>query len=330
MFLFFRMSTNKLIRTYKLKSIGILLSLLTIAPVKSVAQTPLHAGYSYLEPVITLEDSSTQKYIYIDTSFSLNSWVIAPPQKTIFNSAYSPVKALITDSINFYPVNDQSRFYLTVIKEWSNCDILIMEFHHKFNTDSLYDGGNIEISVDYGASWGNILDSAFLANYNLEHHYDFMGYNFYGEYDTVASLNSPGFTGNSNGWITSGFNLLSAFCTMDTLFFRFNFFSDSINTNKEGWVIDNLVVDGIIISVPEVEYNHLSLFPNPTTGRYSIISRNRISMYELFDLTGKLIETAYPNSIRFENDISYIKPGMYFYRITTDNGQHQTGKIIRE
>ena len=59
----------------------------------------------------TIKFESAYEYLNIDTS-NQNIWQIGRPSKIFFDSAYSKEKAIVTDSINFYPVNNCSYFNL--------------------------------------------------------------------------------------------------------------------------------------------------------------------------------------------------------------------------
>src|SRR5690349_9118432 len=54
-------------------------------------------------------DTTTSKILF-DTTHLNNIWQIGKPQKTAFDSAYSPLNVLVTDTINTYPINDTSIF----------------------------------------------------------------------------------------------------------------------------------------------------------------------------------------------------------------------------
>jgi len=43
-------------------------------------------------------------------------WQIGPPQKAIFDSAYSLPNALVTDTLNTYPVNQECYFDVDIIR----------------------------------------------------------------------------------------------------------------------------------------------------------------------------------------------------------------------
>ena len=54
----------------------------------------------------------------LDTSAS-NIWQIGKPQKIIFDSASTVPNAIVTDTINFYPINNISRFGIKILDEYT-------------------------------------------------------------------------------------------------------------------------------------------------------------------------------------------------------------------
>src|SRR5204863_2124304 len=84
-----------------------------------------------------LNDRDTGKYFFIDTTQAGNIWQIGTPSKTVFGSAYSTPLALITDSANAYPANNQSSFTVTIYTD----DETFFSFWHRIDADSLNDGG---------------------------------------------------------------------------------------------------------------------------------------------------------------------------------------------
>lgn len=95
---------------------------------------------------------------------------------------------------------------------------------HKYNTQIGVDGGNVQISTDNGTSW--------------------IVLNPEGGYPSVPSaLGEPGFSGNSNGWVLSRFDLnqwVNQFVRL-----RFHFQSDA-TIDGPGWFIDDLSTSGFV------------------------------------------------------------------------------------
>ena len=71
------------------------------------------------------------------------------------------------------------------------------------------------------------------------------------------------------------------------------------------------------------------LYPNPTKGKVTISSDNTIKLIELFDVQGRILQTAIQNDTTSQFDISGKPNGLYFIRITTDGGK-KIEKLIKE
>lgn len=84
------------------------------------------------------------------------------------------------------------------------------------------------------------------------------------------------------------------------------------------------------LSTTSFEKSQISIFPNPTasTVTFQNNSINQPKNYELFSLTGKLLQssTLDNTSISLEN----FQAGLYFLKISFDNGLFETHKIIKK
>jgi len=254
-----------------------------------------------------LNDRDTGNYFFIDTIQLNNIWQIGTPSKTIFNSAYSTPLALVTDTLNNYPVNNGSSFSFTIYTD----DATTISFWHQINCDSLSDGGVVEYSTDGGTAWNNILTSPFTLT------------NFYSNSSTISSnSNKPGFTGTS-GWVHStiyGYAL-------NFVKFKFTFTSDSMNTNKDGWMIDDFFVNCLGTGIKEIGANSpFHIFPNPTSDYISISSDNTAKLFlvTVKNILGQNILTTDKTTI----DLSHLDRGIYFVQLTTDRGNYET-RVLR-
>jgi Secretion system C-terminal sorting domain len=73
----------------------------------------------------------------------------------------------------------------------------------------------------------------------------------------------------------------------------------------------------------------ITVFPNPTNGNVNINSKFNIKSVELYDLQGRILETVLENSSSSTIDISERQKGIYFLKITTDEGS-KVEKIMKE
>ena len=83
------------------------------------------------------------------------------------------------------------------------------------------------------------------------------------------------------------------------------------------------------------------IYPNPTTGKLKIINyssapltdQNRtLSVVEVYDVVGQIVFTSRLSELSPETtiDISHLANGMYFLKITTEDGTTKTKKIVKQ
>lgn len=255
-----------------------------------------------------------QELVYdFDTIHGTNVWQIGQPQKTVFNQAYSLPNALITDTINSYPINDTS--ILTAKApvydhDWGSHTIM---FYYKLNTDSLSDYGKLEVSADNGLTFINVLTQ-------------WNDYGFWWNGDIHEN-----FTGNTNDWNWFSIcisSLLDSFPSADTIQYRFTFISDENQTNKNGWIIDDLVVTDVTENIDNLNQNIKNIcYPNPTSNYLTIeykTFKNSQFRIELFDGSGKFITMKVFESSLINIDLNDYESGVYFYRIIDEKNNFQT------
>lgn len=196
--------------------------------------------------------SQNTHMLILDTSRN-NIWQIGKPHKPFFYQALSLPYAIVTDTVSPYKVSNHSYFDLKIPGRYMD---IIIGFKHKYQTDSGIDGGYIQISEDKGKNWVNI------RNYNC------LQFNSENLYTTKDSLQGgePGFSGQSNEWINTRFQIIWMMPVktdwIDTVMFRFSFISDSIQTNKDGWLIDDILVSVADLGsgFSEIELNQNKLY----------------------------------------------------------------------
>jgi len=164
-----------------------------------------------------------------------NLWEWGVPTATLIDSAYSPVHAWVTNLDGNY-VNSTTEYLYSPYFMFNGIDSAYLEFWHWYNTESNYDGGRIEYSIN-GGTWTILGTQA-----------DPNAVNWYNA--SVSSI--PCWSGNSNGYVHSKFRLTSIPAIVNSVApvqFRFKFFSDVSNV-FEGWAVDN-----VEISVPPIPYD---------------------------------------------------------------------------
>jgi len=277
-------------------------------------------------------DSLCQK-TQIDTSNYSNIWQNGTPNKPFFNAAYSAPKAMVTDTTNPYPVNNDSYFELAFplppawpIYSMNTC----ISFEHKMNTDTLHDGGIIEVKYYRDSAWKNIaLDTLPYTTFTM-----FNCYNLYGIHETLYD-GEPGFSGKFD-WMRTSIQWVwmlpvKNFASPDTLWLRWRFISDGVETNKDGWMIDNLEITvydpGSGVEEWAMDRN-VSVSPNPLTSSAIVALKTQgegtynAQLINIFGQKVKEYADIHDNSFIIERD--NLTGGMYY--LIVKNGS----KIIGE
>ena len=261
-----------------------------------------------------------------------NIWQIGIPNKTIFESARSLPNVIVTDTISNYPQNNLSSFTIGFDLFGSFPTI---RFWHKFDTDSLLDGGYVEISIDGGANWVHLTNE-------IEEDFFFDRYgiytvNFYSE-STLLHNGKSGFSGLQSDWTESIIVFpCNAVETSYDLLLRFTFISDSDDTNKEGWMIDDIVIrnDGICAGIQEDTYalTKVKVTPNPIKNR-AVVSMDdsfflQNGSFQLFNLSGQKVlskKNLVGNNVELTRNA--LPSGIYLYRLSEMDQTIARGKMV--
>jgi len=274
----------------------------------------------------TLELNPLHPWIEIPDAAN-NIWQVGTPQKPYFNAAYHNGSPIMTDTINVYPINIDQYFQITIPQIDSLWGEVNLSFYHKYDTDTLLDGGIIEASYDGGISWINIEDDINHINFNFINIAQ----------DTIKGA-EIGFSGRSEGWQYCELYWLYIIGVKDrespfNPIIRFRFKSDEINTNKEGWMIDQIVFRGyeMMGDVDEFNKNLVKIYPNPSSDLIHFNSPN-LNLNNcnvcIFDVSGKIVlETTITDDQTINT--AHLQSGIYFYKLIFGN-EIQTGKIIKQ
>ena len=268
------------------------------------------AAFGQLEDdfyILNFDDSLNLQHLTIDTSSNPNNiWQVGLPQKTIFSSAFSPLNAIATDTLNAYPSNDTSSFILTNIASglgftWPHTVILSGQYF--VNSDTLTDFGIIEMSPDNGNTWIDLINDTINA------------------YAIQWNVTKPTLTGNSNGWLNFYANIANLGPIFniqigDTILYRFTFISDSIQTFKDGLMFDDFHFEDYAEGIEEIQNDNLiSVYPNPVNDQLSI-KINKISSSQTIQITNYQGQVVYDNKYFQDSyiDTKHLNSGLYFLR----------------
>ena len=268
----------------------------------------------------TTEPSPTL-IITIDT-LADNLWQISSPGKNLFNSAFSDPNVIITDSLNTYPINNTSSFQYKVpfVGGWG--ETVEISWMQKLDLQ-IGDKAIVEYSIDNGQSWQNMLS---LPNVTSS------GYNV-NNLDTLTN-GEVYFTGRDSNWTYITFNYYPTWPHFDSTIIRHRFESDSIESQHEGWMIDNIVTRNIWFSSvnDQQKPEHIRVFPNPTDSKLTISINENDQFHMIKSLTvvnelGEEILYHEKCPSVFYLDLEAYEDGAYFIYFETDIGV-ETKKIV--
>ena len=273
--------------------------------------------------------------IKIDTSQPNNIWQIGRPSKVIFDSAHSQPNAIVTDTLHYYPANNTSSFQIDVVPSPGPCwGIGFLTFNHKYDTRPNKDGGYVEIKYEGDTNWTNII-------FDTDPQLGTSQYNVYTPTDTISG-GIPASNGSSNGWHQVNFQwiwFLGAKSYLhDTLSIRFTFKSDSLQSNKEGWMIDDISIsiDYCTGGIESYESSKLisAVVPNPVcSDSYIEIQNYHNQPFDIViynEMGTKIQETDNVVQNKYLIRNSDFRNGLYFYQILNDGKELSKGKFVVE
>jgi hypothetical protein len=262
----------------------------------------------------SIEDSSFYFFSY-DTLQINNIWQVGIPNKNIFSSGYFSPKALVTDTVNSYPDNNISSFQFSIknCSEANNggcgaygpCFIYVA---YKINTDTLADGGIIEVSHN-GSPFINIIEDTLVE----------IGTEIYSFNDTLSSIGKPGFSGTSLNWKEFGMSYGPTSQGFDTITLRFTFVSDGNQTNKDGWMIGMIQTGGIFEGIATIFKNDMiTINPNPCkeTLHVKVTDNYKNGSLAIISQEGQVLKRISVTS-NLTVDISDIPVGFYILQYTS-------------
>ena len=85
------------------------------------------------------------------------------------------------------------------------------------------------------------------------------------------------------------------------------------------------------LSIADYDLNHLTIFPNPTSGQLNITSKTVVNAITIIDINGRVLKELQFNrpKLHTEIDLSYLTSGVYFLKIKL-NRESYTLKVVVE
>lgn len=259
-------------------------------------------------------------------------WQVGTPSKTYFETAYSPPNCIVTDTALTYGINEHDYFDVIITDDGDMMYNAGIYFWHKYQSDSLIDGGYIEFSYDHGETWNNLSEHS-----TLHPEVDFLTENLYGETDTlIGGIN--GYSGTSDDWVRTDLQWIWVYpireVIPDTLLLRFNFMSDDVETAKDGWMIDQIVTYKVNMSglAEEKQQTALRVFPNPANVSTRIEWKNKGNEQHdlfVFNILGEIVLQGLDlNGDQVQVDLSQLPGGIYQIALFEDDKPIAFEKLI--
>ena len=176
---------------------------------------------AYYPTINLFEDtvnSNVVPAIWTATTNSTASWTVSSAR------SFSPNRSYFSSNLD--TLSDERLTLTTPISLGSNPPKLT--FRHWYNSESTYDGGVLEASIDGGTTWTdmepNIISGGYIATMDAS---------------TILSGRNAWSGGSNNKFIKTKVNLLPY--ANKNLKIRFRFSSD-VGTNLEGWYVDDIAI----------------------------------------------------------------------------------------
>jgi len=232
-------------------------------------------------------------------------WQVGSSDKTILN--YSGI-TIMTDTTASYPPNANSSFQLKIPA--GDMGFSYLSCVYKTDTDSLADYGLIEVSIDNGNTWLNI--------------------------DSLLGITPPVLTGKTESGISYYFqySLISGFSPniCDTIYYKFSFISDSIDTYKEGIQYNSIQIVNWADFIYETSSNNtVFTFPNPSANEITLEFEQNNSENTLLEILNLLGQTIHGETLKGEIgkqlktvDVSALQNGIYFIKLKNRDQTYST------
>lgn len=283
----------------------------------------------YFEPL----PSDTDKIKVLIDSVSAKTWQVGKPNKIKFNAANTIPNALISDTANVYDTSLNSSVIFSIGDLWNVfANYYAIRWTQKLDLEVGKDFVEVLVSVDSGLTW----QDAFKPSWN-GFIYSFYGFNQANEFVNPKTMNGA-FSGTDSVWRDMWLCLNlnnSSSIFIEKLMVKFVLTSDTVQSNQEGIIIDNVIVSPSFLHTVTTETktkNSIVVFPTESSGIFNVETtydgvNNSISAIEVYNINAELLESYKPNRKRVTLDLSKYPDGNYFLKSKTAH-KNKTHKVF--
>jgi hypothetical protein len=147
------------------------------------------------------------------------------------------------------------------------------------------------------------------ASFNLESNYDYL-YIYNGPDEFYPDLTSGGLTGTANP------GTFNSTATDGSLTFKF--YSDQ-GVVASGW--NATITCTGTLGIEDANFLDYSYYPNPTTGKVTIKSKDAITEVAVYNVQGQLLFSQKMNELTTNVDISQFAKGTYFFKLKINDSE---------
>ena len=255
-------------------------------------------------------DTICDYHLSIDSSTNNNIWQIGMTQKPMMDLTACNTKAIVTDSLHAYPVNNHSVFTISNLATSGDYyGFRIFTASYYVQSDSLNDFGKIELSLDNGINWIDIINDTIYSNH-------------FSWYSPKPILTGRSYSCKDFSVDLADLPSIHSFQIGDTILFRFTFFSDSTFDNLSGLIFDNICFYDFVEGVSETRFNSIwsKIYPNPSSNLFNIEfdnPENKSFQLAVYDMQSRPMFTkSNITNNKIQIDMQTFTPGIYVYKIT--------------
>jgi carboxypeptidase T len=253
--------------------------------------------------------------VFQDNATNLSGWTNSGTQNwSLSTTDYVSAPSSIHDSpIGNYQASSEYRITSNNNIDLTNTGFAYLEFYTKWDIEKAYDYAQVSASETGVNNWTPLCG---LYTYDL----------------SAAHPGSPVYDGTQNKWVREHIDLSD--WLGKKILLRFELITDSY-LNKDGFYIDDLAVvknnTKINTGISDNKDISITIMPNPATTHINIRLNNIQSyvsgLYEIKDITGRIVYSVLSNDKNKTIDITDLAPGIYIFCLTID-GNRLTKKFV--